>query len=301
MNNGPFIKAMLVAGCILLTGSAGRTQVPAPTAAPTPAPVPTTDQSQSNGPAATGPVTTAPVDINALQPTGKITQITIIGNKNIPTSTVQAEVTETVGEQFDPATAERDAAAITALGDWTSPARFAATPDMKGGLDLTFSVTENPVVQAIVFNANTLTGQPTIPAATLLAQMQTQTGQVLNTNTLARDLDILFNPATGYAHRQGYRFLAGASVLDPTTGILTIPVIESYVQAVIVTGNGKTKTADILNQLPVKPGDLYNDAAVQQIPASLNGTGHVRSVGQASVMQTVPGRVVVTVPVTDNR
>ncbi len=299
MNNGPFIKAMLVAGCILLIGSAGRTQVPAPGPAPTTNPVPTT--APSSDPTATGQTAVAPVDINALQPTGKITQITIIGNKNISTDTIRAEVTEKAGDQFDPAAAERDAAAITALGDWTGPAQFAATPDMKGGLDLTFSVTENPVVQAIVFNANTLTGQPTIPAATLLAQMQTQTGQVLNTNTLARDLDILFNPATGYARRQGYRFVAGASILDPTTGILTIPIIESYVQAIIVNGNAKTKTADILSRLPVKAGDLYNDAQVSQIPTSVNGIGHVASVGQASVMQTVPGRVVITVPVRESR
>src|SRR5579875_1600396 len=117
-----------------------------------PAPMPTPDQNVGS-PANTTPA--SPADTTGVQPTGKIAQIKLIGNKNISTDTVLAVVSEKPGDEFDAAAAERDRVAVSAMGYWTGPAQFAATPDMKGGLDLTFSMTENPVVQAIAFNANT--------------------------------------------------------------------------------------------------------------------------------------------------
>ena len=188
------------------------------------------------------------------------------------------------------------------MGDWATPAQIADLTDPKGGVDLTFSVVENPVVKDIQFNANTLTGQPTIPAGTLLALMQTKPGQVLNNNTLQSDLDTLFHPGTGYAAQQGYQFAVGSSLnIDATTGILTIPVIETYVQAIHVTGNVKTPDTTILPALPVKPGDLYNTKTVQAELASFPGTDHFRLAGPASVEPTAPGEVQLTIPVTEQR
>ena len=252
------------------------------------------------GPAGAGPAGLTPtVFPSGPAPTEKIAKITILGNKNISADTIQAVLTEKVGDVFDAQAAEKDRTAVSAMGYWATPAQIADLTDPKGGVDLTFSVVENPVIQSIEFNANTATGQPTIPAATLLALMQTKPGQVLNSNTLQSDLDTLFHPGTGYAERQGYLFTVGSSLnIVPKTGVLTVPVIETYVQAIHVTGNGKTPDTDILPDLPVKAGDLYNTKTLQSQLTSFRGTARFRVTGPASAEPTSPGRVALTVPVT---
>jgi outer membrane protein assembly factor BamA len=297
-----FLRGMTVFGGLVIA-QAGWAQTgvppPSPTSPTQPGPADPT-QPDLGGARPTGtPPATAPA---GTLPMGKIAKITVLGNKNISTETVLAAVTEKTGDNFDTAAAEQDRLAITALGYWAGQAQLADLTDTKGGVDLTFSVVENPVVQSIQFNANTLTGEPTIPAGTLLAQMATKTGQVLNTNTLQSDLDTLFNPNTGFARRQGYRFTVGSSInITHNKGVLTIPIVEDYVQAVLVTGNTKTSTADILNALPVKAGDLYQDKTVQRELTSGRSAGRVHITGPARLETLGPGRVVITVPVAEGR
>ena len=55
--------------------------------------------------------------------------------------------------------------------------------------------------------------------------MDTKEGRVLNTNTLARDLDRLFNRQTGYMRSKGYIVDVSTDInIDPTSGVLTIPL-----------------------------------------------------------------------------
>lgn len=284
-------SSALLRGTIVLSGLAFAHAGWAQGAMPPTSPAGTVQPDQTTGPAVT---------LQDLLPQGTIKQITILGNKNISTDAIQGVMTEKVGDKFDAQTAEKDQAAITAMGYWAAPARYADIGDGKGGVDMTFSVVENPIITAIQFNANTPTGEPTIPSATLLAQMQTKPGQVLNMPQLQRDLGGLFALGTGYASRQGYWFEAGSSIhIDPKTGVLTVPVVEAYVQAILITGSHRVSTDEILKSISTKPGDVYNAQAVQKDVAQLVGTSRLKAVGPAQVEQTVPSRVVLTIPVTE--
>ena len=118
-----------------------------------------------------------------------------------------------------------------------------ATPDPAGGVDLTYTVVENPVVKTIKFVANTKTGEPSVASATLKGLMDTKEGQVLNTNTLVRDLDRLFNRQTGYMRSKGYIVDVSTDInIDPTSGVLTVPLVEAHIDQIRIMGNKKTKT-----------------------------------------------------------
>ncbi len=137
---------------------------------------------------------------------GKIALITIVGSVNISTDAIRACITQKVGDAYRLEAAEKDRAAVQDMGVFRGMVGVTAAPDPAGGVALTYTVSENPVVKRIKFAANTPDKEPTIPTATLLAQMKFKTGQVLNTKVLFSDLAALFNHETGYVAKQGYLF-----------------------------------------------------------------------------------------------
>ena len=158
----------------------------------------------------TPPASPPPVATSDVIPlTGKIAHIIVLGTKNIPADAIRAVLTSKVGDAYSPAAAEKDRAAVTGLGVFNGPVALNAVPNSAGGVDLTCTVAENPVVKGIRFTANTPSKEPTIPAATLIALVKTRVGQVLNTTILVSDLDALFNHGTGYAG-QSYLYLSTA-------------------------------------------------------------------------------------------
>ncbi len=244
------------------------------------------------------PISAAPIPA---APTGKITQIVIAGSKNVPETDIRAALTEKVGDAYNPQAAEKDRAAVQALGFFQGAVADRATPDPVGGVDLTFTVTEYPIVTAIKFVSGTPPKEPTIPSATLVSQMTVKTGQVLDTNILSRDLVTLFDPSKGYVSNQGYYFGVGTSVdIDPKTGVVTIPLVEYHVQAVKVTGLSPAKTVEVLTRIHVKPGDLYNSGALWKDLGAIYTAGFL-SIRLPSFDVTAPGLITLTLPLTERR
>ena len=237
-------------------------------------------------------------------PAGKIAQITIVhrGSANIRNEAIRATMTEKVGDTYSPAAADKDAKAIKDMADFNGEVRGIATADPAGGVDLTFTVAENPLIQKIVFTANTPDGQPSVPTATLLGQMDTKVGQVLNTTTLARDLDKLFNRRTGFLHTQGYIADVGADIsVDPVTGTLTIPVTEAHIAQILVTGNHATKADDIFIQFGSKLGDVYNEKMLMRDLTRVYNMGAFDQVGPYQIEPSGQGQLKITVPVIEKK
>ena len=183
--------------------------------------------------------------LRRLHPPAKSTQIVIFGSKNVPESDIRAALTEKVGEAYKPQAAEKDRAAVQALGTFTA-ATVAAAPDPAGGVDVTYTVTEYPLVTTIKFVADTPDKQPSVPAYQLLSQMTVKIGQVLNVNAFQRDLVSLFDLRMGYVAKQGYLFDVSTAInIESTTGVVTIPLVERRIQSITITGNSRVKTADI--------------------------------------------------------
>ena len=231
--------------------------------------------------------------------TGPVTKINIVGLKNINLAAVQAKLTLKVGDAYTPEAAQKDAAAMRSMGVFNGQVTVAATPASPNSIDLAYTVSENPVVQSIHITANTPSGQPSVPSDELLAQMKTKIGKVLNTNSLISDLDSLFNHTNGYVTKQGYIFDVSSDInIEPKTGVLTIPLIESYVKSIQVSGNNRIKTADILAQMHTKPDALYNIKALEEDKSSIYEMGEFKQV-DASLNAAGPGKLSVTISVVE--
>ncbi len=211
--------------------------------------------------------------------TGTVAKISIVGLKNISLNTVQAKLTLKVSDAYTPEAAQKDADALKSMGVFNGQVMVAATPASPSGVDLAYTVRENPVIRSIHITANTPNAQPSIPPGELFAQMKTCVGQVLNTNVLVNDLNGLFNHTDGYAFKQGYIMDVSSDInIDPMTGILTIPLVEAHIKSVEVTGNSRVKTADIMAQMHTKVGDIFNNAALLQDASALYEDGSFRTV-----------------------
>lgn len=210
--------------------------------------------------------------------TGKIAHITILGTKNIPADTVRAVLNLKVGDAYTPAATAKDVAAIKGMGVFNSVTE-AETADHAVGVNVAYTVAENPVVTDIKFTTTAPNGKPSIPFGELFTQLKTPIGQVLNTNILVKDLDALFNHKDSYAAKQGYVIDVSSDInIDPLTGVLTIPLKEYQVKSITVNGNSRIKTLDILAQMHLKIGDIFDSNAFDESLAAIYETGNFRKI-----------------------
>lgn len=280
----------------------------APAPPPSPAPMVPTAPDAANGPAIETPPVAGLNDGSqtqadtAPQLTGKLDRIEIKGNVNISTPAIMAVMTQKVGEPYSADSADRDRAAIKNMGYFNGDVVLTATKNATGGIDETYTVTENPLIKKIVFTANTPSGVPSIAPAILLSKMSTKEGQVLNTNTLVKDLDLLFNHNTGYVSSQGYIMDVSADInIDPTDGTLTIPLVEAYIQAIKITGNKKTKTIVVTREMRSQAGQVLNQRKLNSDLTKVYNLGLFDTVGPADIEPTDVGKVVINIPVTEKR
>ena len=241
----------------------------------------------------------------APQITGRVSRIAVVGNSNINGDAIRAIVSQAglrLGDAYSAGLADSARDAVKAMGYFNGDVGIAAEPDPAGGVDVAFTVRENPVVKTIKFTANTPTGEPTVPAATLKSKMTTQEGKVLNTNTLVRDLDGLFNHQTGYVRTQGYIFDVSSDInIDPLTGVLNIPLVEAHINSITVKGNKRTKTQVVTRELRSQVGDVLDEHKLQRDLTRVYNLGLFDEVGPFDENSTDVGKVDILVPISEKR
>jgi len=237
--------------------------------------------------------------------TGRVSRITIAGNTKVTDPAIRAYVTQSglkLGAPYSAAVAEKARDAVKNMGYFNGDVIVDAVTDPAGGVDVTFTVRENPVVKTIKFSANTPTGEPTIPAAKLKSLMATQEGKVLNTNTLVADLDKLFNHQTGYVRGQGFIFDVSSDInIDPLTGVLNIPLVEAHINSITIKGNKKTKSVVIMRELRSEVGEVLDETKLRRDLNRVNNLGLFDEVGPFDEVSADVGKVDITVPVTEKR
>jgi membrane-associated protease RseP (regulator of RpoE activity) len=234
---------------------------------------------------------------------GKIARIDVKGNVHVSTQDIVEKLkgTNSVGlldlGKGSIAHKPLDVDAVKGMGVFSS-VTVTTSPDLTGGTDVICTVVENPVVKAIKFTANTPDGKPTVPEADLLARMHTAIGQVMNSKTLVQDITDLFDHNTGYVRSQGYLCDVSTDInIDPDTGILTIPLIEAFIDKINIQGNGPVPTTDILSTLRIKPGDLLDFNTVQQGLIRLAGMHRFAEIDDVQFTPTQIGKVALAVTV----
>jgi outer membrane protein insertion porin family len=187
---------------------------------------------------------------------------------------------------------EKDRNAITALGYFQAVS--VKTEDTPDGVKITYDVLENPVVTDIK-----LTGTSPIPEEKIKSLLTLRAGQVLNTNTLNSDIDAIQR----YYSDLGYiAFVTEDTGIDAETGVLTIPIVVSTVEKVVITGNKKTKEYVFLREMKTKPGQVFNMNTLKQDIAKIYNLDVVEEV---QVPKTEPGssigKIIITIPVTEKK
>ncbi len=242
---------------------------------------------------------------DAPQLTGRISRILIVGNQNINDAAIRGVITSAGLKLGDPYTAANAAAArdaVKAMGYFNGDVGLAGAQDPAGGVDVTFTVKENPLIKTIKFTANTPNGEPTIPSAKLKSLMTTKEGQVLNTNILVRDLDSLFNHTTSYVYQQGFIFDVSSDInIDPLSGVLTIPLVEAHINSIKITGLKKTKPVVITRELRSQVGDVLDEKKLQRDLTRVYNLQLFDEVGPFDPSSTDVGKVDITIPVTEKR
>ena len=258
------------------------------------------------------PTLTSPTDTtagdtapDAPQLTGRISRILIVGNQNINDAAIRGVITSAGLKLGAPYTAENAAAArdaVKAMGYFNGDIGLAGGQDPAGGVDVTFTVKENPVIKTIKFTANTPNGEPTIASSKLKSLMTTKEGQVLNTNVLVRDLDNLFNHTTSYVYQQGFIFDVSSDInIDPLTGVLTIPLVEAHINSIKITGLKTTKPVVVTRELHSQVGDVLDEKKLQKDLTRVYNLQLFDEVGPFDPSSTDVGKVDITIPITEKR
>lgn len=186
--------------------------------------------------------------------TPKVVEVAISGNTSINTDTIRNAVSLKPGDDYTEQAIEKDRSAITALGYFS-----AVTPhrdDVPGGIKVTYEVTENPRVTGIK-----ILGSEPIPADKVLSLMKTKAGGVLNTTTLNQDVEAI---QQYYGDLKYVGIVTEDIGIDPKTGVLTVPILVSRVESVVITGNRKTKSWVITREMKTQPGKVFNAKVLQE-------------------------------------
>ena len=245
---------------------------------------------------------------DAPQLSGRISRILVVGNKNINDAAIRGVITNAglkLGNSYTAANAAAARDAVKAMGYFNGDVGLSGAQDPAGGVDVTFTVKENPLIKTIKFTANTPNGEPTIPSDKLKSLMTTKEGQVLNTSILVRDLDNLFGhstTATSYVYQQGYIFDVSEDInVDPVTGVLTIPLVEAHINSIKFTGLKQTKPVVITREFRSQVGDVLDEKKLQKDLTRVYNLGLFDEVGPFDPSSTDVGKVDITIPVTEKR
>ncbi len=188
------------------------------------------------------------------QDTKTITDIQIVGNKNIGQEAILAAISEKPGTPFSRDQMTSDREAIEKMGFFSVAS--AKSEDVPGGVKLIFEVVENPKVSAIEFSGNTVATRQE-----LLDAIRTKEGQVYNSNTLDQDLRAVEDL---YAKKGNLAYVTAEASIDPQTGVLKLPILEFKVGKIQFTGLKKTKSWVLMREMKLKPGMIYNANTLQK-------------------------------------
>ena len=220
-----------------------------------------------------------------------ITAIEVRGNDHISSETISEALTARVGQDYSEALAAEQEQAVRDLG-WFYDVDVSAEPTDQG-VRLVVNVVENPVINDIVIEGNTV-----YSAEELIALMESEPGQVSNNRTIIRDLRAIQDKYDD----AGYIF---ARVMDVTTeeetGNLVITLVEGEVEEVRVAGNDKTRTYVITRGMRTKPGDILNAGRLRRDLDRLINMEIFQDVSAQPTVGSAPGKVVVTVNVVEKK
>lgn len=205
----------------------------------------------------------------ALTPSQQVTSVGVTGNPHIATEYILNVVSTKPGNTLSRDLILSDIEAVYELGFFSFvDADFS---DEGGGVAVTFTVQENPVIESINFTGNTL-----YSSEQLMSEVFSQAGSVFNRQFFRNDLDRIQEKY----HKDGY-VMARVSDVQISEGSIYVTILEPKVRDVLIQGNAKTKTYVIRRELKLKEGDIFNVTKFRHDLGKLQGLGYFEDVNVA--------------------
>ncbi len=180
----------------------------------------------------------------------KVVSIEVEGNKTVSSEEILQIISTRIGDPLLEPRIRRDMQAIYDSGYYTDVRLD--TRYTSDGVRVIFRVLENPVVNEIVLEGNSVASSDK-----LRSLMQLETGKVLNTRVLQNDLQSInkyYNEDLGYTISPSH-----ITKLDFNGGKLTLTLADGIVvKEVKVEGVTVFPHDQIASMITLKPGDLFN-------------------------------------------
>ena len=180
----------------------------------------------------------------------KVVSIEVDGNKTVSSEEILQIISTRIGDPLLEPRIRRDMQAIYDSGYYTDVRLD--TRYTSDGVRVIFRVLENPVVDEIVLEGNSVASSDK-----LRSLMQLETGKVLNTRILQNDLQSInkyYNEDLGYTISPSH-----ITKLDFNGGKLTLTLADGIVvKEVKVEGVTVFPHDQIASMITLKPGDLFN-------------------------------------------
>ena len=198
-----------------------------------------------------------------------VARVSVSGNSQVTSNYILGVVSTKVGQTLDRDVLQKDIEAIYNQG-FFSFVDADLTPE-QDGVAVTFSVRENPIVESIVFEGNTV-----YTSEQLMKEVFSQVGTVFNRVFFRNDLNRIQNRY----HTDGY-VMVRVSDVQVQGGDIRVKILEPRVGNVIIQGNTRTKTQVIRREIKLKEGDLFNVTRFRYQLGKLQGLGYFEDVNVA--------------------
>jgi len=214
--------------------------------------------------------------VHAADPTGKIvTSIAVTGNSVVTEKAIMAVVKVQPGEAVVADKIKQDMQAIYELGYFFDVvSNFNEVPE---GVQVIYTVMENPVLQDIVIKGNTK-----VTTDKLKSMLTVTKGNILNSKALNDNVRAMEQ----YYHDQGFILTKVSDVSMSPGGVLTLTVNEGMLEAITVKGNVKTKDYVITREMKLKPGQPFNVKDAKRSMQKIYNLGYFEDVN----MKLNPGK-----------
>jgi outer membrane protein insertion porin family len=204
-----------------------------------------------SAPAKNSPAKDSPAKAPAKPAGPPVTDIVIQGNENTAKQIILLSMSTRIGQPLSRENLEKDVKAIYKMGYFQQPPKV-QTERYGPGVRLIFQVAENPKVESITLEGNTL-----VPTEVLQETMTTKIGSVLNVRQLYEDLSQI----SSLYRKKGYIY---SGIYNPSKQVqidgtrIHIKVHESRIHSIEVKGNKKTRKHVIMRELLMEEGQIVH-------------------------------------------
>jgi outer membrane protein insertion porin family len=181
-----------------------------------------------------------------------VSQVTVFGNKLVPTEQILAAMSLRPGIVYSKKALQEDLRQVYDLGYFTE--RMKAVPKAtRSGIVVTIQVEENTPVTAVEIKGNSRLTQLEVDDI-----FASQIGMPQNLSQLNKGIEKL---EAKYAEK-GFVLAKVGNISDSPDGSIKLDINEGIVDKIQYVGNRKTKDFVLKRSLSIKEGEVYNETAL---------------------------------------